>query len=110
METMRRLGPAVQRPFLQDIVRADGLTRTLMAMVLKDPVLAAKTFALVEPAELAKWTRHYLALVAFSLVAPLAVAVQNRRAQLLSSEVQRFRYDRFVDMLVYGSGLDIDHE
>lgn len=110
MDTMRRLGPKVQRPFLQDVVRAGGLTQTLVAMVLSDPVLAAKTFVLVGPAELAEWTRHYLALVAFSLLAPIALGVQSSPMALLAGEVERFRFDRLIDMLVFGSGLDFHDE
>lgn len=105
MTAMQRLGDEVQKPFLQDVVRAGGLTKTILAMMVGNPLLSARTAAFVNPVELLKWTPHYLALVLYTILAPFAAALQSSVGDKLDVK-QSYRLNRLVDSLRYGSGLD----
>lgn len=107
MRSMERLGEKVQKPFLQDVVRAGGLSKTILAMMVLQPWLAVRTALFVQPIELLKWTPHYLALVMYTILAPIV----NAYSQLVDGNlnaVQRYRLNRVVDALEYGAGLDYD--
>eukprot|EP00171_Calliarthron_tuberculosum_P022604 IDg22604t1 len=107
MKAMEKLGPNVQKPFLQDVVRAGGLTKTIASMMVSDPVLSAKTAVYVGPSQFVRWIPHYLALVLYTLLAPVAMAVKASIGEKLNDR-QQYRLNRLVDALTYGSGLDID--
>lgn len=107
MKAMERLGEKVQLPFLQDVVKADGLSKTLLAMATSNPVLAVKLTGFLGPGALLDWSRHYFALLAYAAALPVARAIQPRllAADWLGAR-GKFRFNRLVDSLTYGSGAD----
>lgn len=110
MKAMADLGEHVQRPFLQDVVTAGGLSQTLMAMAFKNPVLALKMTAFLGPGEILSWSRHYIALIFYA--ASLSFLKLFRKAVGGSGTLsvdQRFRLNRMIDAAVYGSGSDATH-
>lgn len=107
MKSMEKLGVEVQRPFLQDVVTAGGLSKTLAMMAITNPLLALKMTAFIGPIELLGWSRHYLSLVGFATILPLARFFQNVfEDKSVLDDTQRYRFNRFVDMMTYGTGAD----
>lgn len=109
MKAMSDLGEDVQRPFLQDIVTADGLTKTLASMAIRNPVLAIKMTPFLGPLELISWSGHFVALISYSFAMPVLLGVRSflERTSVLS-DTQRFLLNRMIDTAIYGSGKDAD--
>lgn len=111
MSTMAKLGPEVQRPFLQDVVQAGGLARTLGAMVASDPVFAMKLLPHVGIVETARFAGHFGALTAYALAARVADAAgldagEDEGDALKPLDAAGFRRRRLVEALRWGSGRD----
>lgn len=111
MKAMADLGEDVQRPFLQDVVTAGGLSKTLAAMALRSPVLAVKMTAFLGPGEILSWSRHYFALLLYGASVPYLKILKAAadRSKQLSCE-QRFRLNRLIDVAKYGSGRDTEED
>lgn len=110
MKAMADLGERVQRPFLQDVVTAGGLSQTLGAMAIRNPALALKMTAFLGPGEIISWSRHYIALVFYAASLPFLRLL--RRVLSKSGAVtkhQQFLLNRMIDAAVYGSGNDAEH-
>lgn len=110
MQAMAKLGEDIQRPFLQDVVTADGLAKTLGVMAIKDPQLAIKMTAFLGPVELIRWSRHFFALLGYAAVLPLLSSLKKRFGDSENIDVkQRFWLNRAADAAEYGSGADAKH-
>ena len=108
---MEKLGDKTLRPFLRDVVRFDGLTATLVSQVAARPDLIPEIIAHVGVAALLDWTKHYLALAAFTALAsvarPFGPAIAS--AGFLSAKA-KYRARRTLEAWEYGSGLDWDYD
>lgn len=104
---MEKLGDKTLRPFLRDVVRFDGLTATLLRQVVARPDLIPSIVAHVGVAALFDWTKHYLALAAFTVLAsvarPFGPAIAS--SGFLSAKA-KYRTRRMLEAWEYGSGLD----
>jgi lycopene cyclase CruP len=99
MSTLARLGAATQRPFLQDVIQAGGLARTLLAMVAGDPVFALQLLPHVGAGEAARFAGHFAALAAY--------AAADRAAEAAGLGCGGgFRAARAREALRWGSGRD----
>lgn len=109
MKAMAALGEQIQRPFLQDVVTAGGLSKTLAAMAFRNPILVIQMTAFLGLKELLEWSPHYIALVSFGTVWPVLQLLQRAATatKMLSCE-QQFWLDRAVEGVKYGSGADFD--
>lgn len=111
MKAMSDLGEDVQRPFLQDIITAGGLSQTLIVMAITNPALAVRLTAFLGPRELLDWSRHFIALLAYAATVPMLRWLQDL---VLNSgtlnPTQIFLLNRIVDAATYGSGKDIERE
>jgi len=107
MKAMADLGEDVQRPFLQDVVTAGGLSQTLAAMAISNPLLAVKMVPFLGAAELLNWSQHYIALLGYAAAFPVLLAVRDvvRERGLLDGR-NMFRLNRMVDAARFGSGAD----
>lgn len=108
MSTMARLGTDVQRPFLQDVVQAGGLVRTLGAMVAADPVFAARLLPHVGLIETARFGGHFSALAAYALAARVVETTGDASSAPDAADAAGFRRRRLVEALRWGSGRDHD--
>lgn len=107
MKAMADLGEDVQRPFLQDVVTAKGLSQTLAVMALRNPILALKMTAFLGPGEIVDWSRHFFSLVGYAAFLPILNSfVANKKSRGQLSPEQEFRLNRLVDNMKYGSGSD----
>lgn len=112
MRTMERLGPEVLRPFLQDVVQAGGLVRTLGGMVAEDPVFALRLAPYLGVGEILLFARHFVALCFFAGAARAAEAAglyeydDDGDAGSAGKLVRSFRVQRKLEQLRWGSGRD----
>lgn len=109
MKAMSDLGEEVQRPFLQDIITADGLTKTLAAMAVRNPLLAVKMIPFLGFAELIGWSRHYIALLGYAAALPILKFLRETlHGTETISGTQLFLLNRIVDAATFGSGNDAE--
>ncbi|MBV8884182.1 MAG: hypothetical protein JO235_09325 [Chroococcidiopsidaceae cyanobacterium CP_BM_RX_35] len=101
---MSQLGDSVLKPFLQDVVQFQALTRTLLQTTLAHPGLVAKIIPQVGVGSLLDWMVHYVNLGAYSalfwLSQPLAPWVKNL------PPVPQYYCQRWIEVWKYGSGGD----
>ena len=100
---MRALGDSVLKPFLQDTIQFVPLCLTMTGMMLKSPLTILRVLAQLGPRILADWIKHYLSLLAYTV---LAVTLRPLLSMAPRFVRDSFRIRRFVEALVYGSGLD----
>eukprot|EP00172_Hildenbrandia_rubra_P002404 Plantae.Rhodophyta-Hildenbrandia_rubra.ctg3233.p1 GENE.Plantae.Rhodophyta-Hildenbrandia_rubra.ctg3233~~Plantae.Rhodophyta-Hildenbrandia_rubra.ctg3233.p1 ORF type:complete len:637 (-),score=90.21 Plantae.Rhodophyta-Hildenbrandia_rubra.ctg3233:1885-3795(-) len=105
MKTMNFLGDDVLRPFLQDVVQAGPLSKTLLAMTFSNPLFALKLSGFIGPGELLRWLPHFFSLIMYSYLSRVgkAVAPGLLQARFLTDS-QKFSIKRKVDAWTYGSG------
>lgn len=106
-EVMDNMGPKTMRPFLQDVVRFDGLVGSLAGSFLADPLFMPQIVATVGIPELVKWLGHVgnmgLYSVLDSTAAPL---VEVYIDQIMKDQRQKFKWRRRLESWKYGSGGD----
>ncbi len=100
---MDRLGDRVLKPFLQDVVQFEALTRTLLSVAAADPRLVAGLVTQVGPQALWEWTGHYLNLGSYALFDKLAPVL---RPLVARAGAARYRGERRLESWQYGSGGD----
>jgi len=105
---MKEEGEELLRPFLQDVIQAIPLTRTLFGQMKADPLFVPAILARVGPGPLSDWLVHYIGLLAYTVMYRLS----NRYGLLDVAnnlpDRQKFILRRAVERWQYGSGLDID--
>lgn len=115
MRAMARLGEDVQRPFLQDVVQAGGLARTLGSMVASEPLLAVQMLPHVGIAEIGAFSFNFLAMLFYAVAArategptpPVQEAKRQAGGGLADMSAERGWYwGRLVEAFQYGSGRD----
>jgi len=101
---MEGRGDAVMRPFLQDVIQFDGLTRTLVSQLAAQPAAIPGILLHVGVGPLVDWIGHYARLglytAAHRLGRGVALGALPPRARL-AAELKR-------DELKYGAGLDYE--
>ena len=58
-EVMEERGEAVMRPFLQDVLRVDGLVLTIGGLMVSHPLVAVEILVRLGPLPLADWFLHF---------------------------------------------------
>ena len=105
-EVMEARGEAVMRPFLQDVLRVDGLVATIGGLMLSSPLVAVEILVRLGPVPLADWFLHFGAMVFGSAVAAEPVRPLIKGVAAALPPAQGFAAERFVEGWQYGSGLD----
>jgi lycopene cyclase CruP len=103
-QEMQALGEPVLLPFLQDVVQFWPLSQTLARTAVIHPTLTLKLIPQVGILALVDWTRHFLGLVGFSVLASLGQYGQNWVTRLPSE--QKYDWQCQIDAWQYGSGRD----
>jgi hypothetical protein len=105
-EVMNRMGEKVIRPFLQDVVCFEGLTRSLAGSFVADPAFMPEIVTTVGLPALVDWLGHVTMLAAYTVldkaVAPLITPVVNG----VSNPRDKFQWNRRMEAWKYGSGGD----
>lgn len=113
MRAMEIAGRDTQQTFLRDVVTASGLSKTILTMSLRNPLLAVRMTTFVGAKELLIWTRHYVALVGYAIAFPILKRVRNFAVERgLVKGRKKFLLNRMVDAVTFGSGADAveDHQ
>ena len=105
-EGMEREGEAVMLPFLQDVLRVDGLIKTIGGLSFASPLVALEIFYRLGPLPILDWTYHFVWMCFGSLVAAEPARGLVAAVAPALSPADRFALERFVEGWQYGSGLD----
>lgn len=106
MTAMDRLGPSIQKPFLQDVVTAKGLISTVTLMVLQNPSAAIKALRFGSAEDFTSFFRHLIALCLYTVSAPLVVGLGDALKDRDIDPTWQYRLNRLVDAVKFGSGMD----
>lgn len=99
---MSILGSKVMLPFIQDSFQAIPLGLVMLGMMFKDPITIAKVLFQLGPKLIITWMIHYMCLIAYTI---LYIFLSPLRNVVKGS----YRFQRLLDALEWGSGLD-DHD
>ena len=106
---MEKLGDAVMRPFLQDVLQFVPLLRTLLLAASQDPLTPFKVVPQVGILAITDFLYHFLLLSAYTILASTIGPVLLSVAPVLPHAV-RFKAKRISEGWKFGSGLDYyDH-
>lgn len=101
---MERLGDAVLKPFLQDVVQFSALSQTLLRTKLSHPKLVLKIIPQVGLAVLLDWMVHYFNLAAYTGLHQVGKFLQPGVKNL--PPVPQYYSQRWIDAWKYGCGGD----
>ena len=106
-EVMDNMGPKTMRPFLQDVVRFDGLVGSLTGSFLADPTFMPQIVATVGLPELIKWLGHVGNMGIYSVLDTAAAPlVKTYVEQIAKDPREKFKWRRRLESWKYGSGGD----
>lgn len=101
---MEARGDAVMRPFLQDVIKFGPMGQALLGQMRLDPASMPAVMRHVGLLALLDWMRHFFTLglydLSYRVLRPL-----RRRAEAMAP-ARKFKLNRFLDALEYGSGND----
>lgn len=108
-ECMDAMGPRTITPFLQDVVRFDGLVGSLVRSFAADPTYMPVIVAWVGIPTLVEWLGHLTMMGTYALLdnvcAPWLRPIGNAA---LKDDRRRYKLNRICDAWKYGSGNDFD--
>jgi len=107
-EVMDKMGPKTMKPFLQDVVRFDGLVGSLAGSFVADPTFMPQIVATVGIPELVRWLGHVGNMGKYSLLDTVATPILEPYVQgfLKNNPRERFKWKRRFESWKYGSGGD----
>jgi len=106
-EVMDNMGPKTMKPFLQDVVRFDGLVGSLAGSFLADPTFMPQIVATVGIPELVKWLGHVGNMGKYSILDTAAAPiVESVVEKYMKDARQKFKWRRRLESWKYGSGGD----
>jgi len=110
-KVMDEMGPKTMRPFLQDVVKFDGLVGSLARSFAADPVFMPQIVATVGIPELVKWMGHLGNMGLYSLLDSTASPVLKPLVdKYVTDSRERFKWMRRMESWKYGSGNDYKSE
>lgn len=109
---MEKLGDAVMRPFLQDVLQFIPLLRTLTLAAGQDLLTPLKIVPHVGLVAMGDFFYHFLALIYYTFLASFVGPIVGPIAESNSMDAKfRFQIRRAIEKWKFGSGLDYyDHE
>lgn len=108
--SMTKLGDAVMRPFLQDVLQFGPLLRTLTVAAIQDPLTPFKIVPHVGVEAFMDFVYHFVNLATFTALSTYLGPLVSDTAKSCPPSLQ-FRLKRLSEQWKFGSGLDYyDHE
>lgn len=104
--SMEEIDEGVLRTFLQDIIQAGPLAKTLFKQVSKDPLFVPHIFARVGVRPLMDWVMHFMGLLLFTGAYKIATDMDFEGKAIQLFRKQHFLLRRALERWKYGSGLD----
>lgn len=106
-EVMDNMGPKTMKPFLQDVVRFDGLVGSLAGSFLADPTFTPQIIATVGIPELVKWLGHVGNMGKYSILDSAAAPIVSSVVEnFVKDPREKFKWRRRLESWKYGSGGD----
>ena len=105
-EVMDNMGPKTMKPFLQDVVRFDGLVGSLAGSFAADPTFMPEIVATVGLPELVRWLGHVGNMGKYSILDTVAPPFVEAYMQFVKDPREKFKWRRRLESWKYGSGGD----
>ena len=106
-EVMDNMGPKTMKPFLQDVVRFDGLVGSLAGSFAADPTFMPQIVATVGLPELIRWLGHVGNMGLYSILDNVAAPLVSPFVdELVNDPREKFKWRRRLESWKYGSGGD----
>jgi len=95
------------KPFLQDVVRFDGLVGSLARSFVADPIFMPQIVSTVGLPELIRWMGHVGNMGIYSFLDNAAAPVVKNLIDTLATDPrEKFKWKRRLESWKYGSGGD----
>ena len=105
-EVMENMGERTIKPFLQDVVRLDGLVGSLAKSFVADPLFMPEIVAHVGLPRLVDWLGHVSMIALYTLLDNAASPLLGPIAEQTKDPRQRFALKRQMEAWKFGSGGD----
>jgi hypothetical protein len=105
-QVMDDMGEKTMKPFLQDVVRFDGLIGSLARSFVADPVFMPQIVDNVGVPELVNWLGHLGSMGAYSVLDSAAGPISTVVDRLVKNPRERFQWRRRIESWKFGSGMD----
>lgn len=106
-QVMDDMGSKTMKPFLQDVVRFDGLVGSLARSFVADPTFMPQIVSTVGIVELVKWIGHLGNMGKYSILDFAATPVVMKIVdKFVTDPRERFKWRRRVESWKFGSGGD----
>lgn len=105
-EVMNNMGQRTIKPFLQDVIRFDGLVASLALSFTADPLFMPVIVAHVGIPRLVNWLGHVSMMGYYSFLDTAVSPVLTLVVERMTDEKEKFLWRRKLDAWKYGSGND----
>mmetsp|Transcript_17527 Transcript_17527/g.26615 ORF Transcript_17527/g.26615 Transcript_17527/m.26615 type:complete len:627 (-) Transcript_17527:1065-2945(-) len=106
-EVMDNMGVRTIKPFLQDVVRIDGLLGSLARSFVADPTFMPSIVAHVGVPRLVDWLGHISMMILYTLLHSLVSPILEPIVEgALKDEREKYRWRRRMEAWKFGSGSD----
>lgn len=105
-EVMNSMGQRTIKPFLQDVVRFDGLVGSLARSFVADPTFMPQIVAHVGVPRLVDWLGHVSAMGLFDLLDRIAAPILRPFVDKIEDPAERYLWRRKMEAWKFGSGND----
>lgn len=105
-EVMNTMGQRTIKPFLQDVVRFDGLVGSLAQSFVADPTFMPEIVSHVGIPRLADWLRHVTLMGLYDVLHNAATPFLQPFVEKMEDPAQRFKWRRRMEAWKFGSGND----
>ncbi|KAL7528296.1 hypothetical protein ACHAXR_008023 [Thalassiosira sp. AJA248-18] len=105
-DVMNDMGTTTMMPFLQDVVRIDGLAGSLARSFVADPAFMPEIVAHVGIPTLVEWMGHVSMIAAYNALHAAATPVIKPFVDKMEDPKERFLWRRRMDAWKFGSGND----
>ena len=105
-QVMNDMGFRTIKPFLQDVVRLDGLAGSLARSFIADPLFMPQIVLTVGVPELVEWLGHIGNMAMYTVLDASISPVISPFVDRMGDPREKFRWRRRMDAWKYGSGAD----
>lgn len=105
-QVMNEMGQRTIKPFLQDVVRFDGLLGSLARSFVADPLFMPQIVGTVGIPELVEWLGHVGNMATYTVLDAVVTPAIGPFVDRLKNPREKFRWRRRMDSWRYGSGAD----
>lgn len=105
-DVMNEMGPTTMMPFMQDVIRIDGLAGSLARSFVADPAFMPQIVAHVGVPTLVEWLGHVSMIAAYSALHSVATPLIRPFVDKMENPKERYLWRRRMEAWKFGSGND----